>query len=65
MNYGFHPESLLEYSTAIRHYNDINPKLAEGFLGEVEHAIRAIGRNPNTWRIVEGDVRRYLVHRFP
>jgi toxin ParE1/3/4 len=65
MRHSFHPEALAEYEEAIRYFYEIDPKLAEGFIEEIEFAINAICRNPITWRIVESDVRRYLVHRFP
>src|SRR5438093_13613167 len=65
MNLHFHPEAREEYIGAIQHYQQINPRLAAGFVHEIEHAIAAIRRHPTTWRVVDEDVRRYLVHRFP
>ena len=65
MNFGFHAEAELEYAEAIRHYLSIDWRIAENFISEIEHGIAAIQRNPLTWKIVDGDVRRYLVHRFP
>lgn len=65
MNYGFHLDARWEYTEAIHYYLSIDAKLAESFISEIEHGINAIRRNPLTWRIVEGDVRRYLIHRFP
>jgi len=38
---------------------------ADAFVAEVEHAILMIRKYPNRWRSVAGNVRRYLVHRFP
>jgi len=65
MNFAFHPEALEEYLAAIRHYSSIHPKLGERFVEEIEHAVGAIRWKPMAWRIVEDDVRRYLVHGFP
>jgi len=65
VNYGFHAEAEKEYADAIRHYLAQDFRIAEGFILEIEHGIRAIRRNPLIWRIVKDDVRRYLVHRFP
>ncbi len=65
MRFWFQPEALAEYSDAIRYYQETGAELAAAFIEEIEHAVRAIRRNPDTWRLVEGDVRRYLVHRFP
>src|SRR5260221_14686603 len=65
MKYGFHVEAELEYTEAIHYYLAIDSRIADGFISEIEHGISAICRNPLTWRVIESDVRRYLVHRFP
>lgn len=65
MNYGFHVEAESEFTEAIRYYLEIDSRIADSFISEIEHGINAIRRNPLTWPIVERDVRRYLVHRFP
>lgn len=65
MKHGFHPEAREEYVAAIQRYQQINPPLAAAFVQQIEYGIAAICRNPTSWRIVEDDVRRYLVHRFP
>jgi toxin ParE1/3/4 len=65
MKFRFHPEAEKEYADAIRYYLAIHAQLAEGFVDEIEHGIAAIHRQPLAWRIVDADVRRYLVHRFP
>lgn len=39
--------------------------LGDAFADEIEAGVRSILANPRTWRPVEGDVHRYLVHRFP
>ncbi len=65
MKYGFHVEAQWDYTDAIEYYLGVDANLAESFISEIEHGISVIRRNPLTWRIVESDVRRYLVHRFP
>lgn len=65
MTFAFHPDALDEYLGAIHHYSGIQPKLGLRFVEEVEHAVGAIRRNPKAWRVVEDDVRRFLVHGFP
>jgi toxin ParE1/3/4 len=65
MRFGFHAGTESEYAKAIRHYLKIDPKVAEDFVAEIEHGVQAICRNPLTWRVIEDDVRRYLIHRFP
>lgn len=63
--YGFHPEASLELSEAFDHYLEIDNKLAESFVSEIEYSLLIARRSPERWRIVEGEVRRTLVHRFP
>jgi len=63
--YGFHPEAAKEFTEAIGFYAEINPRLAEEFLAEIEHSITVVCRNPERWRVVDGDVRRCLLHRYP
>lgn len=65
LGYQFHPEASLEYGEAVDYYIEINPLLADAFVGEAEHAISMIRKYPNRWRLVDENVRRYLVHRFP
>lgn len=65
MNYGFHAEAELEYIEAIQYYLKKDSRVAAGFISEIEHGVNSIRRNPLRWRIIGGDVRRYLVHRFP
>jgi plasmid stabilization system protein ParE len=64
LGYQFHPDASLEYGEAVVYYIEINPLLADAFVGEVEHAISMIRKYPNRWRLIAGNVRRYLVHRF-
>ena len=65
LRYQFHPDASLEYGEAVDYYIEINPLLADAFVAEVEHAILMIRKYPNRWRSVAGNIRRYLVHRFP
>ncbi|HTY24870.1 MAG TPA: type II toxin-antitoxin system RelE/ParE family toxin [Desulfomonilaceae bacterium] len=65
MKHSFHPEALEEYLGAVSYYADISPQLAESFIKSFESGIEEIGIYPEAWRIVEEDVRRYLIKRFP
>ncbi len=65
MKYAFHPEALEEYQSAISYYFDINPRLAESFVRAIETGIENIIMFPEAWSIVEEDVRRHLISRFP
>lgn len=65
MRYRFADAALAEYIAAGEYYNRKVPGLGEAFADEIETGIRAILAGPRTWRIVEDEVRRYLVSRFP
>ena len=39
--------------------------LGKIFLDEIERAERLIKESPATWPILEGNLRRYLLRRFP
>lgn len=65
MRYRFASDALTEFIAAGRYYNQQVPGLGEAFLDEIEAGLEAILAKPAVWRIVEDDVRRYLVHRFP
>ncbi len=41
------------------------PGLGDAFADEIEAGVGKIRATPNVWRIVEDDVRRFLVARFP
>ncbi len=58
-------EALAEYIEAGRYYNEQAEGLGDAFVDEIEAAISVILKNPAVFRVVEEDVRRYLVHRFP
>ncbi len=65
MKHSFHPEALEEYLGAVSYYADISPQLAESFIKSVESGVEEILTYPGAWQIVEEDVRRYLIKRFP
>ena len=65
MTHRFADEALDEFIAAGRYYNQQVPGLGDRFVDEIEAAIRKILAAPMTWRVVEDDVRRYLVHGFP
>lgn len=65
MKHIFHPEALEEYLDAVSYYYNINPRLAESFLKTIEIGIENITTFPETWPIVEEDVRRHFINRFP
>jgi toxin ParE1/3/4 len=65
VKYSFHPEALQEYITAVSYYADTSPRLAESFIKAIETGIESILTYPEAWQIVEEDVRRHLINRFP
>jgi toxin ParE1/3/4 len=65
MKYRFADAALAEYIAAGEYYNGKIPGLGDAFADEIEAGIQAILASPHTWRIVEDDVHRYLVSRFP
>lgn len=65
MTYRFADEALAEYIAAGRYYNQQVPGLGDAFADEIEAGIRQILGGPRTWRVIEDDVRRVLVGRFP
>ena len=65
MKHSFHPEALEEYLGAVSYYAGISPRLAESFIKAVELGIDEILAYPEAWQLVEEDVRRRLIRRFP
>ena len=65
MTYDFHPEARLEYRESAAFYEARRAGLGAAFTIEVEAAIERILQNPNSWRVIEEDIRRCLTHTFP
>jgi plasmid stabilization system protein ParE len=65
MRHRFVEEALAEFIAAGRYYNRQVPGLGDAFVDEVETGIGVILNGPGVWRVLEDDVRRYLIKRFP
>lgn len=65
MNYVFHPEAKQEFFDAIDYYQSQQAGLGEDFYAEIMDTVARIARGPVVWPVLEGDIRRCLVHRFP
>lgn len=65
MNFAFHPEAEIELELAINYYENIRLGLGFDFTTEVYAAIKRAVALPKAWAVVEGDIRRSLVSRFP
>ncbi len=65
MTFGFHPEAESEFNEAIDYYEEIEPGLGYDFALEVYSAIQRSVAFPKAWPVIEGEIRRSLVKRFP
>ena len=65
MKYSFHPEAENELNLAIDYYEECKKGLGYEFAFEVYMAVARARTYPQAWQVIEGDVRRSLVNRFP
>ncbi len=65
MTFSFHPEAEEEFNKAIDYYEDIEPGLGYDFALEVYSTVRRSVKFPKAWTVLEGEIRRSLVRRFP
>lgn len=61
----FHPEADREFLEAIDYYEQQQPGLGEDYYVQIMATTAQIANNPTVWPILEHDIRRCLVHRFP
>lgn len=61
----YHPDAEMEVVEAVRFYEGREPGLGDRFLRDFDVSIAAILEAPHRWRVVEDDVRRFLMRRFP
>jgi hypothetical protein len=61
----FHPEAEAEFNRAIDYYEEVEPGLGFDFAIEVQSAIQRSVTFPKAWPVIEGEIRRCLVRRFP
>ena len=61
----YHPDAETELVEAAQFYEHRVPGLGGHFLDAVNHAVELIIHDPERWNVIEGDVRRYLISRFP
>lgn len=65
MTFSFHPEAESEFHEAINYYEDCESDLGYDFSIEVLATIQNIVNYPTAWPVIEEDIRRCLVNRFP
>ena len=65
MSFEFHPEAEDELGSAIEYYEEIEKGLGSDFAIEVYSAIQRSVAHPKAWSILEDEIRRIMVRRFP
>jgi len=65
MTFAFHPDAKAEFFAAINYYENVEAGLGFDFSVETFSAVQNIVDYPTAWPILEGDVRRCLINRFP
>lgn len=65
MTCSFHPEAKDDLNEAIEYYENCEPGLSDDFSSEVLATIGNVVNYPTLWPIIEEDIRRCLVNRFP
>ncbi|MEI6082393.1 MAG: type II toxin-antitoxin system RelE/ParE family toxin [Verrucomicrobiota bacterium] len=61
----YHPAAEAELLEAVRFYEEKVPSLGLDFLEKIDLAITSIESDPERNRLIEKEVRRYLLPRFP
>jgi plasmid stabilization system protein ParE len=65
MKVSFHPEAAEEYDEAIAYYEDCQTELGKQLTQEIDASIKLILAFPTAWTLLEGEIRRILIRRFP
>mgnify|MGYP001767603289 CR=1 FL=1 len=55
----------LELADAAVYYESVSKGLGVDFVSEVKNAVKAIDAHPEAWAVLQGDIRRILLRRFP
>lgn len=61
----YHPHAEAELIEAAQYYESRVPALGVQFLDEANQAITRIREVPTRWRLIDDNVRMYLMLRFP
>jgi toxin ParE1/3/4 len=61
----YHPDAEAELIEAAQFYERRVSTLGAQFLEAVDQGVRTIVDAPERWSIIDADVRRYLMPRFP
>ena len=60
-----HREADREFTLAAQYYQRQQPGLGADFISAVDEAVKQLEQFPLRWRVIEGNVRRGLLQRFP
>lgn len=65
MDVRFSSLAVEELDDAALYYEQEQPGVGTRFLAAVEDAVRQLARMPTLWPLVDGDIRRCVLRRFP
>ena len=65
MKVEYHPALQAELEEIRDYYEQRSPGLGRGFIDEFESQVLRIAATPGRWMVVERDIRRCLMARFP
>ena len=65
VRYAFHPEAETEFVRAVEYYEEREEGLGLDFAVEIYSTIERSLAHPQAWPVIEEDIRRSLVGRFP
>lgn len=65
MRIEYHPSLETDLVEIRDYYNEQSPRLGDAFVEEFERQILRIASMPERWMVVQNDMRRALMRRFP
>lgn len=65
MNLVYHPEAERELVESAQFYEGRVESLGVQFLDDADQAVSMILRAPQSWKVIDRDVRSYFMPRFP
>ena len=65
MSFVLHPEAETEFNEAVEYYEKLETGLGYDLAIEIYSTIQRIVAFPKAWPIIDSDIRRSLVNRFP
>ena len=65
MKVSYHAKAADEYVEAIDYYEDCQTGLGKQLTQEIDASIKLVLAFPTAWTLLEGEIRRILIRRFP